>query len=115
MAICGDACTLTGTEFASVEGHRYVIELASNEIDTRIFGDGDYGSFIACAKNGTVTIDSYLRPVVDIGDAVTVGMVVGTETFSIDCVVISMTVNVDAKDVVQFNTKLRIVDEVGIA
>ena len=113
MAICGSECTIN-SGLSAVEGHRFVIELGSNEIDIRTFGDGDYGSFIACALNGTLVVDSYLRPVVDVGDSLTVKAVVGTETISLPCVVTGQTINVDAKDVVQFNTKFRVQNTVSI-
>lgn len=111
MAWCGDSCTLSGSAFGSVKAHRYVLELASNEIDTRIFGDAAYGSFIACAKNGSLTIDSYKRPDVDVGDTLSVLLSVGDAKITVPGVCTSQSINVDAKDVVQFSTKMRVIDD----
>ena len=114
MSICGDTCTIASSALGSFEGHRFVIELGSNEIDTRIFGDQDYGSFIACALNGSVNVDSYKRPDVEIGDSLTATVSVGTEEFKIPCIVTNQSINVDAKDVVQFTTKMRIENDIII-
>jgi hypothetical protein len=83
MAICGSTCAITNSAFSTVQGHKFTIDLGSNEIDIRAFGSGEYGNFIACAKNGTIVVESYLRPPVDAGDTLTVAASVGTEGFSI--------------------------------
>lgn len=113
-AICGDTCDMA-IDGANVSGHQFTIELGSNEIDVRSFVDsGDYGSWIACNKNGTVAVSSYERPDVDPGDTVVFTANVGSEAYSMDCVVTSQSIPVDAKDVVSFTTNMRISGNVTI-
>jgi hypothetical protein len=114
MAICGSTCSLSAGGVLVVEGHKFTIDLGSNEIDIRAFGSGQYGDFVACAKTGTLAFDSYIRPDLDVGSIVTIGASIGTESFTIPVVITSQNINVDAKDVVQFTTNSRIFSAIQI-
>ena len=107
---CGDTCSITTTEFADATalGHSFTIDLTSNEIDVRSFGSGTYGDWLACSAAGTITFNSYVRPDVDIDDALTFAGNVCTETISFPVKVSGQSINVDAKGVVEFVTTLRL-------
>ena len=108
-ACCGSSCSITTSEFADATalGHSFTIDITSNEIDVRAFGSGTYGDWIACAASGTIAFNSYVRPDVDINDAVTFAGNVCSESISFPAVVTSQSINVDAKGVVEFTTNLR--------
>ena len=120
MAICGDTCVLSG-DFADLEAHQWQLDLSSNEIDVRAFpDDGEsatnaYGSWLACAKQGTLSMSSYTRPDFEIGDDLTFSAALGGETYTVPCLVTSLGHSVDAKDVVQFTTGLRVTGDPTIA
>ena len=57
---------------------------------------------------GTITFNSYVRPDVDIDDALTFAGNVCTETISFPVKVSGQSINVDAKGVVEFVTTLRL-------
>ena len=118
MAICcGSECTITGAPFAdaTIKGHSFSINLTSNEIDIRNFDSGDYGEYIACNLAGSVSISSYIRPDVTVGDDVTFAATVCGETFSVSCEVTGQDITVDAKGVVEFVTNLRMSGDLTIA
>lgn len=102
MSICGSTCSVTIDGDNSFEGHRFVITTNAPEIDVRAFSSGNYGSWISCVRDGTITIDTYkLAAGVEAGDTVDIVAVVGDKTLTAnDCVCTNVTVNVDAKDVV---------------
>ena len=111
MAFCGDTCTVTGTEFANVEAHSFTIDLGSNEVDVRSFDSAnEYGNYIACNKNGTVSVNTYLRPNMDVGDSVTFLASVNSESWSVDCIVTGINHNIDSKGVGEFTVNMRVVD-----
>ena len=107
MPICGDTCDML-LDGANVSGHQFTITFSSNEIDTRKFGDGDWGSFTVCNKQGTVSVVSYEYPDVEVGDNVTFQANVGANSFTIPVVVQEVSIPVDAKDIVSFTTNMRI-------
>lgn len=114
MAICGDTCKVTG-DMASVEAHQFSIELSSNEVDVRAFppaGEdpaGGFGTWKACNKAGTITVQSYLRPDLDVGDEVDFSASIGDENVVVnDCVVTTLGHQIDAKGIVEFSTTLRV-------
>lgn len=113
MAYCGSTSVLTG-DFGSVEGFNFSMDLGSNEIDVRAFGSGEWGDTIACGLNGTIVLDSYLRPDVDIGDKVSWAADICTEKWAVDGVVTNQSINVDAKDVVTFSTTIRMTGDAVI-
>jgi hypothetical protein len=105
---CGDDATVTNSEFSDVSPYSFTISLSSNEIDVRAFGDGEYGNWIACAKAGTVSLQSYCRPELVPGDSLTFTGTICDEDFSIPVIVTGQDFNVDAKEVVNFSTTMRI-------
>lgn len=111
MAFCGDTVTVTNAQFNSVEAHVLDYSLTSNETDVRSFEDsGAYGEYLACNKNGTLTVQTYLRPSVNINDAVTVTANVNSEVYTFPCKVTGISGNLDSKGVGQFTTSLRVTD-----
>lgn len=111
-------CSIT-IDGASFEGHNYTIDTNSEENDVRAFGSGAYGSWLACAKSGTVTVTSYANPGVTAGDTCDIVCVIGSPavlTVTMNaCVVTNFGISVDAKGIVEFNTTARITaDPTGI-
>jgi hypothetical protein len=107
MACCGSTCSIDNAEFSSSEGTSFTISLSANEIDIRSFGTGTFGDYLACNEQGTISITSYIRPVVDINDSITFTGTICSESISVACIVVGQTWNVDSKDVVSFTTDLR--------
>ena len=117
MAICGKDCSITIDGTGSFEGHSYTIDTNSEETDVRAFGSGDYGAWLACAKNGTVTINTYLNPGVTSGDVADLVAVIGTPAVltltMTSAVCTNFNIGVDAKGIVEFSSTFRIVGDVG--
>jgi len=82
-----------------------------------VFGSGEYGDWLACAKNGTITINSYLNPGVVSGDTCDVVAVIGTPAvYTITanaCKVTNYNISVDAKGIVEFSTTLRLTGDIS--
>lgn len=115
MAICGKDCSIT-IDGAKKEGHSFTIDTTSEETDVRAFGDGDYGSWLNCAKAGTVTINTYANPGVTAGDEADLVATIGSPAV----LTLTMTaakctafnINVDAKGIVEFSTTFRLVGDI---
>lgn len=105
-AYCGDSATITGA--GNVSCHSWTLDLSSNEIDTRAFGDGEYGSWLSCSSQGTLTVSSYDRPDVDLGDSVTFTLGFAASNVSASTVITGQNINVDAKGVQEFTTTGRV-------
>uniref|UniRef100_A0A6H1ZWH6 Uncharacterized protein n=1 Tax=viral metagenome TaxID=1070528 RepID=A0A6H1ZWH6_9ZZZZ len=114
MAICGKDCSLTINDGTAFEGHRYSINCNAPEIDVRTFGSGAYGSWLTCAKDGTVDVETYL-PVtgLEAGDTATVVCVQGAQTLTAnDTKCTNANVNVDSKDVVGYKYSFKLTGDV---
>ena len=110
MAICGDTCTIAAGGAVS-DGHRFSIVTNAPEIDVRAFGSGDYGDWLACAKDGTITINSYMSVnSIEAGDTgITVTAVIGTVTLvCANTTCTNVTCDVDAKSVVEWTYVLKL-------
>ena len=113
MATCGTNCTITG-DFALLEMHRFRIVRSVSEIDVTKLGDDTFGSAIGCAKTGTITIESYIRPDWEPGDEKTFACEIDSESYSVPAVVTTRSIPVDANGEVSFTTNLRIVGDLTI-
>jgi hypothetical protein len=115
MSICGSSCSITGA-LSNVDAHAYTIDLSSQEFDVRVLGDSnEYGTWVSCVKQGTITVNSYARPDYDPGDSVIFASNCGSEAISIPCVVIGQTIGpVDSQSIVEFTTNMRISGSVTI-
>lgn len=108
-------CSIT-IDGATVEGHTYTIATTAEETDVRAFSSGEYGSWLACAKAGTVTINTYANPGVTAGDTADLVAVIGnpavlTLTMS-NAVCTGFDIGVDAKGIVEFTSTFRIVSDI---
>lgn len=114
MAWCGDTITLTSdaTELDAIECHNLTYSLSANEIDVRSYEDsGAFGEFIACNKQGTVTVNSYLRPDVNINDEITLTAAnANSESYALKCRVTGLDASLDSKGVAEFTVNLRLTD-----
>jgi len=117
MAICGKDCSITVDGSGSFEGHSFTIDTNSDETDVRAFGSGDYGEWLACAKNGTITINSYLNPGVTSGDTADIVAVIGTPAVltitANSCKCTNYNISVDAKGIVEFSTTFRLTGDIS--
>ena len=116
MAICGKDCSITIDGSGTFEGHSYTIDTTSEENDVRAFGSGDYGAWLACAKSGTVTINTYGNPGVTSGDVADLVAVIGTPAVltltMTSAVCTAFNISVDAKGIVEFVTTWRLVGDI---
>ena len=110
---CGSTCTISVDSVTSGP-HKFSINSESTEIDVRTFGSGEYGDFIACAKTGTIVVNSYCSLSIVAGDTdiPIVANVCGT-TLTANCTAISMSVDVDAKGIVEWTYNLRLTGDVS--
>lgn len=114
MAICGTEATITIGTDSAFEGHQFSIATSSQEFDTRAFGDGDYGSFIACAKNGTISVRTYEKVATCTpGDVANIEITIDTTNLTAEnAVCTSVNADVDAKGLVEYNYTFRIVGDI---
>jgi hypothetical protein len=112
MAICGTSCNISvgGNTY---EAHYFTIDTATNEFDVRAFGDGEYGSWLACAKNGTITVRTYAKADVAPGEVANISANVGAVSLTAsNCPCTRATADVDAKGVVEFVYTFRLVSDI---
>jgi len=109
MAICGTDCLISINANSNCEGHAFSIATSATEQDVRAFGDGDYGSWLACAKAGTITVKTYEKaPGVDAGEVVNVICNLNTSNLTAtNTVCTGVNVDVDAKGLVEYNYTFR--------
>lgn len=114
MAICGDSCTIRIDDSTAFEGHRFTITANAPEIDIRHFGSGDYGDFIACFKDGTIDVETYLPiTTLEAGDTANIVATVGEKTLTAaDTLLTNVTVGVDAKDVVNYTYSFKLTGDI---
>jgi len=116
MACCGDKCTLAIAGSTTVfEGHKYVIDVKSTSFDVRKFGDGRFGSWLSCAAEGTVTISHYGKiPNLVTGSTVNITCdICGVPFAATNTMVESMSCDVDAKNVVDYTTVVKLTGAVA--
>jgi hypothetical protein len=116
MAICGDTCSIEiGDGGLVTYGHRFSINTNAPEIDVRTFGSGDYGDWLACTKDGTITLNTYM-PVdgVEVGDTgIQVICNVGSKPLTAAaCTVTNVTCDVDAKSVVEWTYTFKLTNNI---
>lgn len=114
MAICGADCSITIDDGTAFEGHRYTITCNSPEIDVRTFGSGAYGDWLACVKDGTIDVETYL-PIAGMaaGDTANIVAVQGSQTLTANSTKCTgVTVGVDSKDVVNYTYSFKLTGDV---
>ena len=111
LAICGRTCSVTiGGQ--SYSAHKFDYNLEGKEDDVTAFGSSQFGDWLYCLVNATITLECYQLPNVSIDDIVTVVMTFG---FTPDVIltsagarVKSIKNSVDAKGVAQFTVDVRL-------
>jgi Zn-finger protein len=115
MALCGDTCAVSVSSGNVASGHRFSIVSNAPEIDVRAFGSGDYGDFLACAKDGTVTVNCYM-PIASLeaGDInVAVIAYIGATTLSCtNTTCTNVTCDVDSKGVVEWTYVFKLTGDI---
>lgn len=117
-AICGRSCSFTvGGE--SYDGHNVSLQVAGNETDVTAFGAGDFGDWLICGANGTVTAGFYdnLVGVLSIGDQVSLILTLGYTApvvVTIASVVQSFGVDADAKGIVMQTATFRLTGDISL-
>lgn len=111
MALCGDTCSISVGGSVQSDAHKFTITANAPEVDVRAFGSGDYGDWLACAKDGTIAVNTYM-PIssLEAGDAgIAVSANVGSTTLvcsNTTCT--NVTCDVDAKGVVEWTYSLKL-------
>jgi len=110
-AICGRTCSITvgGQAYGS---HKFDFKMEGKEDDVTAFGSSQFGDWLYCLVNATITMDCYQLPSLSINDIVTVVLTFGftpaiTMT-SAGAKVKSVTNSVDAKGIAQFTVEVRL-------
>ena len=108
MAICGRVCNFTAGA-STYESHSFTVTAAGEETDVTAFGDDEFGSWVVCRSNGTVRADFYenVVDVISTGDEVSLSMLIGETTLTVDSVVQSVEAVVDAKGIVNASATFR--------
>jgi len=116
MAICGDSCSIGVLSANVASGHRFSIVANAPEIDVRAFGSGDYGDWLACAKDGTITINSYMSiPSLEAGDS-GVAIIANVGAITLSCsntTCTNVTCDVDAKSVVEWTYVFKLTGDIS--
>jgi len=116
MAICGDEATISVDSSEQTDAHRFNITANAPEIDVRTFGSGDYGEWLACVKDGTITIDTY-EPISGLTASVSADItanVGGQSTLTANaCPCTSVTCDVDAKGVIEWSYTFKLVSDIS--
>ena len=110
MACCADSIVISG-DFGSIEAFDLQINQTSSAAPVRYFGGPEYGPYLACSKDGTATVQSYVRPSVDIDDTVTLTANVCSSTISVECVVTDINWAGTAGSPVSWSTTIRFNDD----
>ncbi len=116
-AICGKAVTFT-VGGSAYDGHQFSLEESSNEIDVTHFGDGTYGSTLACSASARLTASFYDVPSASIGDSVAFSITLpysSTITMTGNGTVSAKGLSVDAKGVVENSLTLKITGDITVA
>ena len=115
MACCGDTCTISVAGSDVGDGHRFSIATNAPEIDVRTFGAGEYGEWLACAKDGTITINTYVNlDGIEAGDTgvAIIANVCGTTLTANSCTTTSVNSDVDAKSVVEWTYVFKLTGDI---
>ncbi len=116
-ALCGRLCSFK-VDDTTYTSHNVDLSLSGQEFDITKFGDGEFGDFVVCFVNGTVTAGFYANIVGEItpGDEVDLELVLGYEdpiTIDIPAVVESVSTGIDAKGVALFTGVFKITDDIA--
>lgn len=116
VAICGDSCDVKVNSGSSFLGHKFTINTNSPDNDVRSFGSGDYGDWLNCVKEGTISVSCYNRMAgVTNGVEVDIACNVGSETWTFDDAICrTQNCDVDAKGIVEFVYEFRITGDPGV-
>ena len=108
MAICGRTCSFTAGS-SPYESHSFTVTATGEETVVTAFGDDEFGSWVVCRSNGTVRADFYenVVDVISTGDEVSLSMVIGETTLTVNSIAQSVEAVVDAKGIVNSSATFR--------
>lgn len=117
MAICGKDCSVSVSDGTAFEGHRWTLTANAPEIDVRTFASGDYGSWLACIKDGSVEIGTYLpisgmEPSDNSNIVLTVGSPAVQTLTCNDVKCTSVSIGVDAKGLAEYTYTFKLTGDV---
>jgi hypothetical protein len=118
MSICGSSCSISVDGNVAADAHSFVINWSTAEQDVRAFGStGQFGEWLACASNGTLSIESYdLIAGVEPGTSgIQYSANCGSATLSGNCVATTLNIAVDAKGLVGYSHAFRLTGDVSMA
>jgi hypothetical protein len=112
-AICGRTCNITiGSN--SYSAHKFDYSLDGKEDDVTAFGSSQFGDWLYCLVNATVSMECYELPNLVVDDIVTVIMTFGftpnVTLTSANARVKTVKNSVDAKGIAQFTVEVRLTE-----
>jgi len=111
-ACCGTNASIE-VDSSNYTCHSFVINTEAVEQDCRAFGSGNYGSWIACARSGTIDLKTYDHANLIPGDICNiVANICNTNLSADNAVVLSAAVDVDAKGVVEWTYRVRLTGDI---
>lgn len=115
MAICGSDAKVSvdGDNAQVTEAHMFTISTEAGEFDVRRFSDDVFGSWIGCSKKGTIDVRTYER--INIADGAVANLTANignTNLSATNCPLMSSGTDADAKGIVEFTYKFRLVGDI---
>ena len=111
-ACCGTNASIE-VDSSNYTCHSFVINTEASEQDVRAFGDGNYGSWIACARSGTIDLKCYDAAAIVPGDIANINAnVCNTWCNCANAVAISTSVGADAKGIVEWTYRFRLTGDI---
>ncbi len=110
-AICGRTCSIT-VGGQSYNAHKFDFNMEGKEDDVTAFGSSQFGDWLYCLVNATITMECYQLPALNINDIVVVVLTFGFTPVvtmnSAGAKVKSVKNSVDAKGIAQFTVEVRL-------
>jgi hypothetical protein len=112
MAVCGRLTTVQIGGVTIDDAHTVNWTDAAPAIDVSAFGSGAWGDYLACRREGTLTLNTYAYITgLDAGDTTTFSIADTLRTISGSCVCTSENESVDAKGLVEITYEFRATGE----
>ena len=114
--ICGINCAISVGGSNAADGYRFDFTRAIDEQDVTGFGDGLYGSYIGCKKNGTITLSSHTPISVEEGTAYNIVGYVGASRVitANNALCISVGDSAEATTIYDFTATFRMTGDVSV-
>jgi len=112
MAVCGRLATVSIGGVEIEDAHTVNLTDNAPTIDVRTFGSGVWGDWLACARDGTLTLNTYNYIAgIDPGDTTTFSVADTLRTVTGDCICSSESEAIDAKGLVEISYEFKLTGE----